>query len=102
MLVRYLHRRARPRVKLTAVAELMSASKKPKPEPKAKPELTAEDVEPSSTLEKAKNALRGWDPRHGLGVYLDKPETNPEGRIVEYDDDFVVIRDKFPKARYVC
>jgi aprataxin len=80
----------------------MSGPKKPKPTPKAKPELTAEDVEPASTLEKAKNALKGWDPRNGLGVYLDKPETNPEGRIVEYDDDFVVIRDKFPKARYFC
>jgi aprataxin len=70
----------------------MSSAKKPKP--------TAEDVEPTSTIEKAKNVVKGWDPRNGLGVYLDKPETNPEGRVVEYDDDFVVIRDKFPKARY--
>jgi aprataxin len=95
MLVRYLyHGRAPARPKLTAVAELMSAAKKPKPQP------TAEDVEPSSTLEKAKNAIAGWDPRNGLGVYINKAETNPEGRVVEYDDDFVVIRDKFPKARY--
>ncbi|KAH7067513.1 HIT-like domain-containing protein [Paraphoma chrysanthemicola] len=71
---------------------MSSAKKKPKPEP------TAEDVQPTSTLEKAKNVVKGWDPRHGLGIYIDKPETNPEGRIVEYDDDFVVIRDKFPKA----
>jgi aprataxin len=68
------------------------SSKKPKP--------TAEDVEPTSTLEKAKNVVKGWDPRNGLGIYIEKPEENPEGRIVEYDDDFVVIRDKFPKARY--
>jgi aprataxin len=96
MLVRYMYpKRAPARPKLTTVAELMSAPKKPKPQP------TAEDVEPSSTLEKAKNAIKGWDPRNGLGVYIEKPETNPEGRIVEYDDDFVVIRDKFPKARYV-
>jgi aprataxin len=95
MLVRRLyHKRAHSRPKLTTVAELMSTAKKPKPKP------TAEDVEPSSTLEKAKNAIKGWDPRNGLGVYIEKPETNPEGRIVEYDDDFVVIRDKFPKARY--
>jgi aprataxin len=97
MLVRRIlvAQRISPRRILThsAVAELMSAAKKPKP--------TAEDVEPTSTLEKAKNAVKGWDPRNGLGVYLEKPETNPEGRVVEYDDDFVVIRDKFPKARYV-
>jgi aprataxin len=69
----------------------MSAStKKPKP--------TAHDPEPTSALEKAANVLKGWDPRNGLGIYIDSPSTNPEGRIVEYDDDFVVIRDKFPKA----
>jgi aprataxin len=70
------------------------SSKKPKPKPKP----TAEDVEPTSALEKAKNVVKGWDPRNGLGVYIEKPEQNPEGRIVEYDDEFVVIRDKFPKA----
>jgi aprataxin len=70
----------------------MSSTKKPKP--------TAEDVQPSSTLERTKNVLKGWDPRNGLGVYIEKPETNPEGLIVEYDDEFVVIKDKFPKARY--
>jgi aprataxin len=69
----------------------MSSSKKPK--------HTADDVEPSSALAKAQNALKGWDPRNGLGIYIDKPETNPEGLVVEYDDDYVVIRDKYPKAR---
>ncbi|KAH8725780.1 HIT-like domain-containing protein [Phaeosphaeriaceae sp. PMI808] len=64
-----------------AFAELMSTAKKPKPE-----------------LEKAKNILKGLDPRNGLGAYISAPETNPDGRIVEYDDDFVVIRDKYPKA----
>lgn len=77
------------------VTELMSSAKKPKPEP------TAEDVQPTSTLEKAKNIVKGWDPRNGLGIYIENPETNPEGRIVEYDDDFVVIKDKYPKARHV-
>jgi aprataxin len=71
----------------------MSSAKKSKPKP------TAEDVQPTSTLEKAKNAVKGWDPRNGLGIYIEKPETNPDGRIVEYDDEFVVIRDKYPKAR---
>lgn len=42
-----------------------------------------------------------FDARDGLIVYIEHPERNPEGRIVEYDDDFVVVRDKFPKARYL-
>ncbi|PVI02963.1 HIT-like protein [Periconia macrospinosa] len=36
--------------------------------------------------------------KEGLGIYIEHPERNPEGRVVEYDDDFVVINDKFPKA----
>jgi aprataxin len=71
----------------------MSSTKKPKP--------TAEDVQQPGILGKALSAVKSLDPRNGLGVYLDKPETNPEGRIVEYDDDFVVITDKYPKARYI-
>lgn len=39
-----------------------------------------------------------WDPRDGLGIYIEHPEQNPEGRVVEYDDDYVVIKDKYPKA----
>lgn len=68
---------------------------------KSKPAPTAEDFEPTSALQKAKKVVKGRDSRNGLGVYIEKPEENPEGRIVEYDDDFVVIRDKFPKASYV-
>jgi aprataxin len=62
----------------------MSSSKKPKP-------TTAEPL--------PKPAVRGFNARDGLGVYIAHPETNPEGLVVEYDDDFVVIADKFPKAR---
>lgn len=72
------------------VTELMSHSKKSKP-----------TTPPTSSLTKAKNVLKSLDPRNGLGAYLEKPETNPEERIVEYDDDFVVINDKYPKARYI-
>jgi len=63
------------------------SAKKPKPaaEPAEKP---------------AKPAKRGFDARDGLGLYIEHPENNPEGLVVEYDDDFVVINDKFPKARY--
>jgi aprataxin len=64
----------------------MSHSKKPK----------ATAPAPS---EPSKPAARGFNARDGLGVYIEKPEANPEGLVVEYDDDFVVIRDKYPKAR---
>ncbi|KAF2999694.1 aprataxin-like protein [Curvularia kusanoi] len=67
-----------------AFAELMSA-KKPKP-----------DTKPLEAP--AKPAKRGFDARSGLGIYIEHPEKNPEGLVVEYDDDFVVINDKFPKA----
>jgi aprataxin len=67
------------------------SSKKPKP--------TAEDVQPRGPPDKAKNLVKGLDPRNGLGIYLKSPETNPDGRIIEYDDDFVLINDKYPKAR---
>ena len=54
---------------------------------------------------KAQTAAKddGWTThvgRYGLGVYVEHPERNPEGRVVDYDEDFVVINDKYPKARY--
>lgn len=66
----------------------MSAAKKPKP------------TSPNPAEDLPEPRRRGWDPRDGLGIYAERPEDNPEGRVVDYDDDFVVIRDKFPKARY--
>ncbi|KAJ4349247.1 aprataxin-like protein [Ascochyta clinopodiicola] len=69
-----------------AFTELMSAKK---------PKSTAQAAETP-----AKPVKRGFDARDGLGLYIEKPETNPEGLVVEYDDDFVVINDKFPKASY--
>ena len=55
----------------------------------------------TSVSKKATKHSKGWDPRDGLGVYIETPETNPEGRVLEYDDDFVAITDKYPKARSV-
>ncbi|USP82028.1 hypothetical protein yc1106_09302 [Curvularia clavata] len=73
-----------------AFTELMSQSKKPKtPVPASDSPGMSKKVSTSS---------KGWDPRDGLGVYIDAPEKNPEGRVLEYDDDFVVITDKYPKA----
>lgn len=43
------------------------------------------------------NPLKKWaDPRDGLLTYIEHPEADPA--VIEYDDDFVVIRDKYPKA----
>lgn len=61
----------------------MNRSKKPKPAPTAA----------APALKK-----KGYDFRDGLGLYLEHPEQNPEGLVVEYDDDFVVIQDKYAKA----
>jgi len=77
-----------------AVTELMTQSKKPK-----SPIVSAADG--PSTTQKASKTAKRWDGRNGLGVYIESPETNPENKILEYDDDFVVITDKYPKARYV-
>lgn len=71
----------------------MASSKKAKP-------TAAPAVGSLKAFDKAKKSFKNLDPRNGLAAYLEHPDTNPEGRVVEYDDDFVVIRDKFPKARY--
>ena len=70
----------------------MSQAKKPRP-----PTIPAADG--PGIIEKATKAAKRWDPRNGLGVYIERPETNPEKKVLKYDDDFVVIADKFPKAR---
>lgn len=67
----------------------MSSSKKPKPST-----IPADDIPPQSKP-------RAFDYKDGLGVFITHPEKNPEGKVIEYDDDFVVINDKFPKARSV-
>ncbi|CBX96539.1 hypothetical protein LEMA_P108040.1 [Plenodomus lingam JN3] len=73
-----------------AFTELMAGSKKTKP--------SATSTTPTKPWERAKKTVGRLDPRNGLGVYIDHPESNPEGRVIEYDDEFVVINDKFPKA----
>jgi aprataxin len=71
---------------------MSSRSKKPKPT--AVPAADAPGV-----LEKATSVVKAWNPRNGLSVYIDSPEANPEQRVIMYDDDFVLINDKYPKAR---
>ncbi|KAL6703535.1 aprataxin-like protein [Coniothyrium glycines] len=75
-----------------AFTELMSSR------PRKYKSVTTPKAKSTNTLGQAVEAFKSSDPRNGLGVYIERPETNPEGRIVEYDDEFVVIRDKFPKA----
>jgi len=72
----------------------MTQSKKSK-----QPIISAADG--PNTTQKATKTAKRWDGRNGLGVYIESPETNPENKILEYDEDFVVITDKYPKARYV-
>lgn len=67
------------------VTELMSASKKAKTSPTQPPK--------STLINQLKKRIDGRD---GLGAYISHPENDPA--VVEYDDDFVVIRDKYPKA----
>ena len=67
----------------------MSSSKKPKPST-----IPADDIPPQSKP-------RAFDYKDGLGIFITHPEKNPEGKVIEYDDDFVVINDKFPKARSI-
>ncbi|RMZ71155.1 hit domain-containing [Pyrenophora seminiperda CCB06] len=71
-----------------AFTELMSQSKKTK----------SSTVPAADASSKSNAVLTNSGPRDQLFFYIDKPELNPEGRIVEYDDDFVVINDKYPKA----
>jgi aprataxin len=41
-------------------------------------------------------AFSSIDPRNGLSEYLRNPDQNP--RVLGYNDDFVVIKDLYPKA----
>lgn len=38
------------------------------------------------------------DPRMGLGAYLADPASLPASVVIAHDDDFVMIRDRFPKS----
>jgi aprataxin len=58
-------------------------------------------TDPAPSIKPPAKRKYPMDYRDGLALYLAHPEKNPEGLVVEYDDEFVVIRDKFPKASYV-
>ncbi|KAF2681630.1 HIT-like protein [Lentithecium fluviatile CBS 122367] len=72
-----------------AFTKLMANAKKPK--------AVAEDMEnKKSTPKTAKTSHDRF--RDALGIYIDHPEQNPEGRVVDFDDEFVLINDGYPKS----
>ncbi|KAM0670555.1 hypothetical protein MY8738_000798 [Beauveria namnaoensis] len=92
------------------------------PEPSAEEALTKEEIQSAPEAvpagEKRKNAFAAlmapkkkaparpspggghhlFKDRMGLGAYLAEPSAFPASVVVAHDADFVVIRDKFPKA----
>ncbi|KAF3199007.1 aprataxin-like protein [Orbilia oligospora] len=72
--------------KKNAFTELMS--KKPKPNPPA----------PKTQRPSPNPYFLNSDPRAGLAVYLADPASVPSKSMLFYNDDFVVIKDAFPKA----
>ncbi|KAK6335131.1 aprataxin-like protein [Orbilia javanica] len=75
-------------VRKNAFTELMS--KKPKPNPPAPaPKVQRPGPNPY---------FLNSDPRAGLAVYLSDPASVPSKSMLFYNDDFVVIKDAFPKS----
>jgi aprataxin len=66
---------------------------------KAHKKIVTENTNKSKPSSRPSSGSKKFDARDGLGIYIQHPERNPEGRVIEYDDDFVVIQDKYPKAR---
>ena len=75
-----------PQLVLICVVEVMMAASK---SPPAKAKATNASPAASSGHDRR-------DGRYGLEEYLRSPATNP--RVLAYDDDFVVIKDMYPKA----
>jgi aprataxin len=57
--------------------------------------MSASKSPPKTKKTKTLGFGSAFDPRNGLKAYLDDP-TNP--RVLGYNDDFVVIKDMYPKA----
>ncbi|KAF2258292.1 HIT-like protein [Lojkania enalia] len=85
----------KPEKRRNAFTELMT-SKKPKTIP---PETQSLDPPSAISTPTWRSLKRNpYDPRDGLGEYIEHPEKNPGGRVIQYDDEFVVIKDKYPKS----
>ncbi|KAK6353919.1 aprataxin-like protein [Orbilia blumenaviensis] len=73
-------------MKKNAFTELMSKKPKPNPPPPKAPRPGPNPYYLNS------------DPRAGLAVYLSDPASIPSKSMLFYNDDFVVIKDAFPKS----
>ncbi|KAK8135421.1 HIT domain-containing protein [Apiospora sp. TS-2023a] len=92
-----------------AFAELMT--KKPKQEEMGQSSSkshkrrasSSEHVTPSSSsVSTTKKKQRSFKGRDGLGAYIADPAAFPPSQIIYYNDDFVAIRDLFPKSAVHC
>jgi aprataxin len=50
---------------------------------------------PKTTVAASGNSYLGRD---GLLAYIREPESFPKGRVIYYNDDWVLIHDLYPKA----
>lgn len=55
-------------------------------------------LSPSTSSSAPKTSPSIFDSHDGLGAYLISPESYPPSRVISYDDKFVSIHDKYPKA----
>ncbi|KAL1639201.1 aprataxin-like protein [Diplodia intermedia] len=74
-----------------AFTELMSR-KQPKPSDK-----TAKESRKSTTV-----GTKVFPGMYGLGAYIDHPEQFAKDRVIDYNDEFVIINDLFPKSVIHC
>ncbi|KAK7910809.1 HIT-like protein [Apiospora marii] len=90
------------------VAELMT--KKPKQEAMGLSSSKSHKRRASSSGEQAgsssssatTNKKRSFKGRDGLGAYIADPAAFPPSQVIYYNDDFVAIRDLFPKSAVHC
>src|SRR6266487_6276415 len=66
------------------VSELMSPKRKPTEQPDQK-----------QTRLKTSTIFKNRD---GLGAYIKNPESFPPSEVLYYNDDFVAVRDRYPKS----
>ncbi|KAK8002002.1 hypothetical protein PG991_014224 [Apiospora marii] len=91
-----------------AFAELMT--KKPKQEAMGLSSSKSHKRRASSSGEQAgsssssatTNKKRSFKGRDGLGAYIADPAAFPPSQVIYYNDDFVAIRDLFPKSAVHC
>ncbi|PYH85989.1 HIT-like protein [Aspergillus uvarum CBS 121591] len=79
-------------IKRNAFAELMSTKSKQR---KSTSTSTKTDTT-TTTITSKRRAIGG--PRDGLGAYIANPTAYPSSTVIYHNDDFVAVRDLFPKS----